>query len=400
MRFSRLWDRPSGTEGASQAPRIVDGGQIGPLAPWARREDGVREVRHYGVRPGGERDVLSGSLLSLAGLVITAALAGAGYVAYDAQRLFALANDHGDHVRAAIIGALPDAGWASMALVALVAALRGRSSIRARVGVLIFFGLSLGAQLLYAPHTPGGYLVAMIAPTTLAWCLESFVVEVRRWVSARRGLALEEAPVLTGVLRIAVAIPRSAVGLLMWVVRLCFDGKGTWGGVRDWVLDEAPIAPGRTASSLRAEAAVAEAGSAGKVAQTLAAEAATQVERERAEAARLVGEARDLARAEVERVRHDARLGADAAAARSGELAAELDQLRQQYDQVLGAATSKARLIAAYEQLGRAGDPRYGDRERVGEVARELYAAAGLRSDGTARAYLGEYLGHREGALA
>jgi len=460
MRISSLWRR-SRQSSAAPAPQIIDGGDIDPVAPWSPPREGVREVRHYDVRLGGkrrqdgkrskDRDVLSGGLLWVAGLIIAASLVGAGYVAYESQRLFALEHVSGAdrQTRAAIIAALPDAGWGAMALVALVAALRGRSSARARLGVVVFFALSLGAQLMYAPRTPEGYLVAVIAPITLAWMLESFVVEVRRWAVNRRGLDLEEAPILTGVLRAVVAVPVLGWRLLLWWVRLAFDRRGTWRGVRDWVLDEAPLAPGRTAASLRAAAALEQAdqvqaaaeqaraealaevaqiraGAAEQVQAALAeaerarAEAAEQVEQIRAEAAERVAEAEraagaraESARADVERQIERIRAEQEAAAERArSALAEERDrilsekvslehafkQLRAEHERLLAVAPAKARLIAAYERLGASGDPRYMDRDRVAEVARELYAAAGLQSEGTARTYLYEYVSEPAGS--
>lgn len=246
----RIFGLPGRKEHKATNPSLGGGSTVAPPNPCAPPKPGVREVRTYAIRPGGERDVLSGSLPWLAALVITGALAGVAYVAYDSQRLLPLAHNHG--VRAALIGALPDAGWSSMTLVALVAALRGQSSAKARLAVLIFFAVSLVAQLLYAPHTAGGYLVAVIAPVTLAWGLESAIVELRRWAAARRGVALDEIPILTGILRIAVAVPMSIVGLVIVVSRLCFDREGIWAGVRAWVLDTAP--PAHRRSSLAREA--------------------------------------------------------------------------------------------------------------------------------------------------
>jgi hypothetical protein len=438
---------------------MVDGGEVEPLDPWAPASEGVREIRHYRVRPERrekkekeDRDLLSGGLLWVAGLIIAVSLTGAGYVAYESQRLFALAHNHGDGLRAAITGALPDAGWASMAIVALVAALRGRSSARARVGVVVFFGLSLGAQLMYAPRTIEGYLVAIIAPVTLAWMLESFVVEVRRWAGKRRGLELDETPVLSTILGALIGVPRTFGRLTLWWIRLFLDRKGTWSGARQWVLDEAPIAPGRTAASMRAVAALEQAGSVERAAEQARAEALAEVERIREQASeqvdatlqqteQLVGTARadaaeqvqlaeqhaaqqleqmrQTAEAQLQQVRQectqqvrrrdqaieDIRQEANEKLARmqqqNGQLAGDLDRLRAEYDRVIGAATSKTRLIAAYERLGAAGDPRWMDRDRAGEVARELFGAAGLSSEGTARAYLYDYIdGAKQGASA
>lgn len=274
------------------APPVTERGEVDPLAPWGPPRDGVREIRHYRVRPHrtrGERprrDVLSGGLLWAAGMIIAASLAGAAYVAYESQRLFALAHNHGDGLRAAIVGALPDAGWISMAIVALVAALRGRSSLRARVGVVVFFALSLGAQLMYAPGNAGGYLVAVVAPVTLAWMLETFVVEVRRWALKRRGVEpATDTPILAALARGVWRFARGCGRLVLWLVRMLLDRSGTWAGLREWVLDEAPLAPGRTRAGLRAAAALEQASAAERHVAELEAEVARvrAEERERAE---------------------------------------------------------------------------------------------------------------------
>jgi hypothetical protein len=470
----RRWRRKPEPAGHDERPHLVDAGSIAPGAPWSHNGNGVREVRHYNVlagRPeadeGASRDLLSGGLLWLAGLIIATSLAGAGYVAYENQRLFALAHLTGSDqgTRAQIIAALPDAGWASMAIVALVAALRGQSSARARIGVVVFFGLSLGAQVLYAKPTVEGYLVAVIAPVTLAWMLETFVVEVRRWAARRRGLDLEVTPILSGVLRVAVGVPVLAGRFALWAARMVLDRTGTWGGLRQWVLDEAPLAPGRTAASLRAAAAVEQAGSVQQAAELARAEARTEAEQAMAEAAAQVDQVRreaetaieqaqreaaelaeqarrqaqaqmgDLetrtgqqvnviraeAAAQLEKVRAEAEAQAEATWRENAQLLEQRDQalaavrrdherlvqayerLRGEHERLLAAAPAKAKLIALYERLGTGGDARWLDRERVAEVARELYTEAGLQSEGTARTYLYEYLDStaaRNGVLA
>ncbi|GII05744.1 hypothetical protein [Planobispora takensis] len=445
---------------------------VPPLSPWID-EPGVREIRTI-VRPprpeGSARpDRLSGRLLGGAGLLIFAALVGAAIVTYASQLLFAQQHNHTgpmltelDQIRAFIVAALPDVGWIAMALVALVAALRGRSSLRARVGVLVFFALSLAAQILYAPPTPQGVLVAIIAPISLAWMLETLIIEVRRWAGDRLGVPMDESPILTGVLLSLVRVLRVAVRLLLWLLRLVFDRRGTWGGVREWVLDVAPLAPGRTRASLEAAAAIAQAGSVEAAAERARAAALAELEQVKAAAEQQVRQARtealglveqiaqenarqmqasadvadqqisavraemaeqlqavrqaareDLARVqdehgaqlrrqqeEAERWRRSAQDQLDRAHASRDELAGELDRVRADYDRLVGSSTAKARLIAAYEQLGAVGDPRWMDRDRVGEVARELHEGAGLKSDGTARAYLYEHINAARGVSA
>src|SRR5688572_24418771 len=100
MRFPRILGLTKRANAdASPVPAMVNGGEVVPGAPWAA-EPGVREIRHMGYSmkhrgdgKAGGRDVLSGGLLWVAGVVIAAALGGAAYVAYEAQRLFSLAHN-------------------------------------------------------------------------------------------------------------------------------------------------------------------------------------------------------------------------------------------------------------------------------------------------------------------
>ncbi|SDI51081.1 Protein of unknown function [Sinosporangium album] len=396
-----------GREGRNDPPRSHGGDDHRePLAPWSA-DPGIREIRHYKVSPKQQEDEprshdrLSGKMLLISGIIIAISLVGAGYVAYDAQRKFALEHLAGTdkEISASIIAALPDVGWIAMALVALVAALRGQSSLRARLGVLIFFGLSLAAQILYAPRTPEGVLVAVIAPIALAWMLESLIIEVRRWAGHRLKVEMDETPILTGLLRALWRGLRGVVALLMWVVRFCLDRRGTWGGVRDWVLETAPIAPGRTLASLRAADAEQRAATATYTAEQVRAETAEQMraiesaaEAERAELTRRAAEEIKQTRAE-ERERQLAaeralREALDRAQAEAEQARAEAARLAT----LAAAKTGKERLITLYEQLGESGDPRYMDLSRASEVARELYQSAGLSSEGTARTYLYDHI--------
>jgi hypothetical protein len=439
---------------AQPGPAFVDAGHVAAGAPWGVEPD-VREVRNFQWTPGRkdgqtQRDVLSGGLLSVAGFIIAASAFGAGYVAYNSQRLFADAHLQGsDHMeRARIIAALPDAGWGAMALVALVAALRGRSSLRARTGVIIFFALSLAAQVMYAPkNAHGGWdlqavLVAVIAPIALAWMCESFVVEVRRWAASKRdGLDIEESPILTAAVRGLGRAARAATRFPLWLVRAMLAPKETGRGLRDWILDEAPLAPGRTRASMRADDAVARAGTAEQIAEQARQQAAQLVEQAQRTAAEQVAQTRGeteqhvaeiqrQAAAQIEQIRTDmaaqvediTRRHEQQIAQRSREaevrierlqseasteierltrantgLADEVDRLREELEMLSGKTTAKARLHALYSRLGRDGDPRYMDRTRIREVAKELGPRAGLQSEGTADAYLREYIAAKGG---
>jgi hypothetical protein len=383
MQFKRLFGRETPEQ---HGPRVVNGGEVELGAPWGPTAPHVREVRHVTARPAdagnspaGERGLLSGGLLFLVSLVLLATMIGAGYVVYGHQRLFALQNSDHDALAARIVGGLPDVGWICMAALAVVAALRGRSSLRARTGVVIFFSISMGAQLMYAPRTPAGLLVAVIAPVTLAWILETFLVELRHFMLRRLGMdAPEELPILSMVARLiwrtATAPFRVTFGAVLWLIRLCLDWDGTKAGVREWVLDVAPIAPGRTGASLRAAAAE-------QTAAALREQGAQELDEIREQHARQLSEIQQQHAAELGRLAGD-----------RVRLEHANDRLTTKFGMLADRSTSRARLIAAYEALRVDDDPRYGDRAAVAEVARELCAEAGLASEGTARAYLAEHL--------
>jgi hypothetical protein len=246
-----------------------------------------------------------------------------------------------------------------MALVALVAALRGQSSLRARVGVVMFFALSLGAQVLYAPPGIEGLLVAIIAPVSMAWMLETLIVEVRRWAAAQRGLEISETPILTGVLVAVVRILRGLLGLLMWAIRMLFDPKSTGRGLREWILDTAPIAPGRSLASMRAAEAESRANSSAATAEQI---------RQTANEERLALEDRF----------RDERQEAEAERARIEQDAAErLAQVKQKAAKELAAVKEEAA-----EQVAQA---RQEAEQRVRVLTESTAADAGQAADRVAR---------------
>ncbi|MGI5162716.1 DUF2637 domain-containing protein [Microbispora sp. CA-102843] len=357
----------------------------------ATDEAPAREYRVYpldlankGGKPKGER--LPGRLLALAFVLVFVGFVGAGIVGYEAQRLFALAHNHtgevvteADRLRAFIIAALPDLGWVAMALVALVAALRGQSSFRARAGVLLFFALSLGAQVLYAPRTIEGILVAVIAPVAMAWMLESGLVELRRYVLGKRGIQDDEAPILTTAVRFVLGLLVALLRLLLWFVRLAFDPRSTFGHLRGWVLDTAPVAPGRSLASMRAEQAAAEAANANANAVQVQQVAAEEVREIEARAGR-----------EVEQVKAQMREALDRAAAETArvraEAADEIEQAREdaarQVREVEQAAEARRRALieqTAGDQSAQA--ERIADLERQADDLRRQLAQARARGD-------------------
>jgi hypothetical protein len=127
------------------------------------------------------------------------------------------------------------------------------------------------------------------------------------------------------------------------------------------------------------------------------------------EAARNEARARaDQAAGEAERARGERDQAARAAAEAQGRLSqlaaraatatpdSKLTPARREKRNGRG-ESKRARLIEAYQGLGRGGDPRYGDRAQVSPVAKELAPAAGLEW-GSARTYLYRHLDGRASA--
>jgi len=384
-------------------------GVNGHAPQFAQSDDGERTFNVVHWRPGkggraGQGDKLAGGLLTGASLLVVAALIGAGIVGYEAQRLFALAHNHtapdataADHLRAVIIAAIPDVGWVAMALVALVAALRGQSSLRARVGVVMFFALSLGAQVLYAPRTVEGLLVAVIAPVAMAWMLETLIVEVRRWAANRRGLEISETPILTGALLAAVRLVRLLLGILMWLVRLGFSPGSTFGGLREWVLDTAPIAPGRSLASMRAAEAAAHAETAHATVERVRQEA--KEERQALEAR--VADERQKAEDRLRRIEQEA---ADRIAAAEQAATEQADTARREAAEEVARvrAEAEARLRRLTEtsatDAGKAADQIAGLQGELAEVRGQLDRARGAelrvqQAEQTARSLRGQLTG-------
>lgn len=485
------------------------GGGVTPPATaqpgqWMDKPPGVREIHHYGPGVGRPRpnvhapetpapvsDRISAGSLVLAGILIAVGILGGIWVVYDAQYQFALLHNHSNEAAAHIQAAVPELVWIAMALVGLSQALRGRKSARVTSHILLFFSLSMGAQLMYAMPNPGGYLVAIITPLALAILLETFIDGVYRWAKSRDGEPPEERSVLATVGKVLRRIPKllwllpvallvgfvldfhgTAEGTrvvllavipwaplvllaypLAWLVRLFLDKDSTKAGLAGWLKDHIPYAPGRTKVQDDARRAREDAELAGRKlrsAEQMAAEIVRKAEQDRD---RAIAEQQAAHTAETERL--EARLNAldeesetalrktqEDAERRLGELRIEsaqqretdqqkaeqrLRSLQNDYERKLSqatqdnamlseklrtsatqirdlnnqvmtmrqAASGRDRLIWAYEDLQRRGDARFGRREYVRDVVRELLesdSSIGLQSLNTAVNYVTTYL--------
>lgn len=299
---------------------------------------GVREIHHYGPGLGRSRsnvhapenpapvsDRISAGSLVVAGILIAVGIMGGIWVVYDAQFQFALLHNHNNKTAAHIQAAVPELVWIAMALVGLSQALRGRKSARVTSHILLFFSLSMGAQLMYAMPNPGGYLVAIITPLALAILLETFIDGVYRWAKSRDGEPPEERSILATVGKTLRRVPKLfwllpaalLVGFVLdfhgtaegtravllavvpwtwlvllaypvaWLIRLWLDKESTSKGLADWLKDHIAYAPGRTkvqddARRAREDAEMAE--HKRRSAEQMAAEMVRKAERDRDQA--------------------------------------------------------------------------------------------------------------------
>lgn len=318
---------------------------------------GVREIHHYGPGIGRSRpnvhpvsgatapvsDRISAGSLVLAGILIALGILGGIWVVYDAQFQFALLHNHENETAAHIQAAVPELVWIAMALVGLSQALRGRKSARVTSHILLFFSLSMGAQLMYAMPNPGGYLVAIITPLALAILLETFIDGVYRWAKARDGEPVEERSILATIGKVLRRIPKLfwllplalLVGFVLdfqntaqdtrsvllavvpwawlallaypvaWLIRLWLDKESTKTGLANWLKDHIPYAPGRTKvqdDALRAREDADVAGRKLQSAEQMAAEMVRKAESDRDKA---------IAELRAEHIAESDRLGAE-----------------------------------------------------------------------------------------
>jgi hypothetical protein len=195
------------------------------------------------VRP--RRDVGGALALAVAliGLVLLAA--AMGYVSYKAQRGYIAAHKAGQD-RAVTLEALGlDAGAVIFAALAFAAALRGRTALRARVGNLACVAGSVAMNAMSADFGSVGSVAVWVLPAVLyAGASDTLVVEIQARVLDRRGHADAQASLAGMVAKLA----RGVGGTLLWLLRLLLAARSTMGGFRAWVIETAPVAPGRRAA--------------------------------------------------------------------------------------------------------------------------------------------------------
>ena len=301
---------------------------------WVTAVTGIRRLAGSGRTSGSRVIAFATWLLALLG-------AGLMYVSFDAQYQFILAQK-GARGASLIEAAMLDAGMVILSALGIGLARAGKPSGSVRVLIMICAGASAGMN--FAAADPGSWrsVVAYVsAPVFLAVITDRVIAVIRQHV-----LPLDTESAWAPLGRSAVAVLRLAAVAALYLLRAVLAPSGTLRGLRQMVLDAAPV-PG----TIRAG-------------------------RPRCEP--------------LSRPDHDHQIPEHGSGRPSEDTgAAEADG--RDGDQgsgqpVIRFSTKKAAFLARYR-----GHSEYGNRSAAGRVAAELAPLAGLQA-GTGRTYIAEEL--------
>lgn len=150
---------------------------------------------------------------------------------------------------AALEAAIPDVAALIFATLGIALALHGRHAIRARFLNIAAVATSVAMNALAAGHGWRNLAIWAMPPIAYALASDTAIGVIRAWTIARQR-ALDEA------LADDQSSPLAILGsLLLWLLRLALAPVSTVVGFRRWVLDECPVAPGRTMVSRSSKAA-------------------------------------------------------------------------------------------------------------------------------------------------
>ena len=241
-------DRAMGTQTTWEyfgLPPEMDGPDV--VAATASR-NGVRIAttaprRRWGIRRSqslGERD-RAAVWLRNAMIALGLLAAAAAVVSFSAQYLMVL-DYRGNRAVAALEAAIPDAAALVFASLGIALALHGKRAIRARL--LNVGAVATSVFMNFAAAAPGwrGLAVWVMPPVAYALASDTAIGVIRAWTIARARELRED-------LADDEATPLAILGgFLLWVLRLALAPVSTAKGFRAWVVQECPVAPGRTAA--------------------------------------------------------------------------------------------------------------------------------------------------------
>ena len=142
---------------------------------------------------------------------------------------------------AALEAGVPDAGAVIFAALGIALALHGRRALRPRTLNVACVGISLTMNALAAGHGWRDAAIWVMPAAVYALASDTLIGVVRA-----RALARMQA----GEARLAGedVTPLAVAGaLVLWLLRLAMAPGSTLAGFRRWVVEECPVAPGRTA---------------------------------------------------------------------------------------------------------------------------------------------------------
>ncbi|MGI5322056.1 hypothetical protein [Actinomadura nitritigenes] len=194
-----------------------------------------------GEAPTKQIDRAGGWLLAVASVLLLILATAQGYVSYRAQYAFVHAQKH-EHAASMLEALGLDAAAVIFALLALAQARLGRSAVAERALNLACVLGSLFMNALSADPGSAKSVAAWVLPAALyAAASDRLIAVVRQRALAGRDGAEEGSPLA------------AARGVALWTLRLALALPSTMSGFRAWVLDEAPVAPGRRALPARTE---------------------------------------------------------------------------------------------------------------------------------------------------
>ena len=202
-------------------------------------------------RQPGERDRAAAWLrVAMAALGLLAATAAA--VSFQAQYVLVReVKTTAGEVIAAMQAAIPDAGALVFAALGIAMALCGRRALRARAGNVLCVGISLAMNAIASAPTPRALAVWIMPAALYALASDTLIMVIRAHALARQQDLAE---------RLAddgEATPLAIAGAFcLWLLRLALAPWSTLAGFRTWVVEECPVAPGRTAGPKALPAAV------------------------------------------------------------------------------------------------------------------------------------------------
>jgi hypothetical protein len=191
---------------------------------------------------GGRGKDRAGTWLRVAMVALAALAAAAAVVSYAAQyqMVRAVKTDAAAAI-AALQAGIPDAGALVFAALGIALALHGKRALGARALNLVCVGVSLAMNALAASPGPRALAVWIMPAALYALASDTLIMVVRAHAIARQRELAE-------VLADEGLTPTALLGrLLLWCLRLLLAPPSTLAGFRAWVVEEAPVAPGRVA---------------------------------------------------------------------------------------------------------------------------------------------------------